>query len=229
MRKIKSILYSSCIAIAFSACVGEDIIQDEVPERVTIANPVETLAVGGTHQFTATFWNNVGMEESADLVWASSNTDVVTITNQGLATGVGLGDADITVSLDGRFDVSQVFMVRTGDMTVEVEETVERAGALRTTSSYALAGDFTLSDNNGSLELTFAQNFVASSSLPGLYVYLTNNPNTINGALEIGPVTSFAGAHSYTVPGTVDINDYSYVLMYCKPFVVKVGDGEFQN
>ncbi|MEM9549152.1 MAG: hypothetical protein AAGA77_24405, partial [Bacteroidota bacterium] len=61
--------------------------------------------------------------------------------------------------------------------------------------------------------------------LPGLYVYLTNNRNTTANALEIGAVEVFNGAHTYTVED-VGINDYKFLLYFCKPFNVKVGDGE---
>ena len=57
------------------------------------------------------------------------------------------------------------------------------------------------------LELQFASNYTASSALPGLFIYLSNNANTNGDALEIGPVTDFSGAHSYTIPNT-GILDY---------------------
>ena len=41
-------------------------------------------------------------------------------------------------------------------------------------------------DESDELILSFAENYKTDDVLPGLYVYLTNNPNTINGALEIG-------------------------------------------
>jgi len=59
-----------------------------------------------------------------------------------------------------------------------------------------------------------------------LYVYLTNNPSTTAGALEIGKVTVFEGTHIYTIEGDIPLNQYNYLLYFCKPFNVKVGDGE---
>ena len=66
-----------------------------------------------------------------------------------------------------------------------------------------------------------------ATSLPGLYVYLTNNPSTVNNAYEIGRVETFNGAHSYRISG-VGLNEYDYLLYWCKPFSVKVGDGEIK-
>ena len=40
-------------------------------------------------------------------------------------------------------------------------------------------------------------------------------------------VTVFSGAHSYQIVNAgIDITTYDYLLYYCKPFVVKVGDGK---
>ena len=103
----------------------------------------------------------------------------------------------------------------------------ERSGAIRTTSSYLLEGSFTLRQDGNDIVLEFADNYRASTSLPGLYVYLTNNPSTSNNAFEIGRVETFEGAHSYRISG-VGLNDYDYLLYWCKPFSVKVGDGEME-
>ena len=73
----------------------------------------------------------------------------------------------------------------------------------------------------------FGDDYQASTSLPGLYVYLTNNPATANNAFEIGRVEIFNGAHSYRISG-VGLNEYDYLLYWCKPFSVKVGDGEIR-
>jgi len=102
-----------------------------------------------------------------------------------------------------------------------------RIGTIRTTSSYKLEGDFTLKEEDGKLIIDIADNYEASDALPGLYIYLTNNPNTNTGAVEIGAVDIFKGAHTYEVTG-VNINDFDYLLYFCKPFGVKVGDGEIK-
>ncbi len=75
---------------------------------------------------------------------------------------------------------------------------ITKSGATVTTSSYVLTGDFTLSEiqNSKNLDLQIAENYQASTSLPGLYLYLSNNPNSINGALEVRPVSTFNGAHA---------------------------------
>ncbi len=102
-----------------------------------------------------------------------------------------------------------------------------RSGVIQTTSSYVMEGDFEIRIEAGQLLIDIADNYWASFALPGLYVYLTNNPNTTANALEIGAVEVFNGVHQYLV-NDVGLNDYNYLLYFCKPFNVKVGDGEIQ-
>ena len=122
--------------------------------------------------------------------------------------------------------VSDTTQVTVADTTV-VGGDDQKAGSIRTTSSYLLEGDFTITQSEGNLVIQFASNYKASRSLPGLYVYLSNNPNSTSDAKEIGAVTVFEGVHSYTVPG-IGLEDYTYLLYYCKPFRVKVGDGKIE-
>jgi len=118
-------------------------------------------------------------------------------------------------------------------MTVVGSETVvtnlTRTGSLKTTTFYDLAGSFVMEKVGTDLILSFNDDYIASSNLPGLYVYLTNNPATTNGALEIGKVQVFNGAHEYVIPGDIPLEEYGHLLYFCKPFTVKVGDGTFDN
>lgn len=224
------ILYLFALAIlSLGGCIGDDIIDDRVDPIVRISNPIDTMEISTTYQFEGTYLNNVGKEETNDFVWSSSSEDIISITTSGLATAHAIGNTIIKVeSVDNEGNmIENERMVVVGTSTVVA--TSERTGTLQTTSSYALQGDFTLKNDNGNLVLSFGDNYNASTSLPGLYAYLTNNPNTTSGAYEIGKVSVFDGAHSYELPNSIDIMDYEYVLYFCKPFNVKVGDGQFDN
>ena len=216
-------------ALIFNSCIGDDIINDRVDPVIRITNPIDSIEVNSSYQLEATFFNNVGKETSLDLTWSSSDEATVEVTNTGLLTANQLGNAIITVEGDAPSGemVKYDFLIVVGNSTVV--SSTERSGSLETTSSYALEGDFTLKEDGGVLKLTFDDNYKASSALPGLFVYLTNNPNTTAGAFEIGAVSDFDGAHSYDLPNSIGLMDYEYVLYFCKPFNVKVGDGQFQN
>lgn len=208
----------------FTGCIGDDIVDDYVPPAVRITNPVDTLAEGDSWQFVAKFTNNVGAEEDLPVQWSSNNPSVLTIDENGLATAVSKGPATITARANYQgttVEDSQQVIV---DETTVVKPTT-RSGEIKTTSSYTLKGNFVISEEGNGIKITISDDYMASTALPGLYVYLGNNPNSIANAYEIGLVQVFNGAHSYTVPD-VGLNNYAYILYWCKPFNVKVGEGK---
>lgn len=216
---------SGWLVLCCSACIGDDIIDDRVPAEVRITDGVDTLAVGSTYAFRATYFNEIGLAENLPVAWFSSDPVVISIDAAGLATAASVGQSVLSAEVtrpDNTVLRSErlVTVAETGSTTADT-----RTGVIRTTSSYLLEGDFTISAPAGPLVIEIADNYRASTALPGLYVYLSNNPNSTSGALEIGPVEVFSGAHRYTVPN-VGLDQYAYLLYYCKPFNVKVGDGE---
>ncbi len=220
-----------CIFIVFlgvfilSSCIGDDIVFDEVEESVRILNPVESIGVNETYQFTAIFTNNVGMEEPRTILWSSSDPSIVEIDATGFASAKekGITEISASVEMENNEIVADVISVMVNDTTVISNQV--RTGELSTTSSYTLEGAFTITENDdNSLTISLSDDYKASESLPGLYIYLGNNPSTISSALEIGAVNVYNGSHSYTVEN-VGINDYTHLLYWCKPFNVKVGEG----
>lgn len=223
------IIFLFLISILFQSCIGDDIIQDRVEPTIRIQNPLDSLAINSSYQFEYRYLNNVGTEEAVTVDWSSSNQTAITIDNNGLAQAVGEGTADISVAYnDGTNTITDLTTVNVGTVTI-VTENESRSGTVVTTSSYALGGDFLLEKNDSEeLVLSFSDNYEASTALPGLYIYLTNNPNTTEEALEIGAVTIFSGAHEYNLGTDIDLFEYSHVLYFCKPFNVKVGDGAIE-
>lgn len=220
--------------VFFSGCIGDDIVLDTIDESIKITNSIDSLEVGMSYQFEVRFLNNVGQMENRPVTWTSSDSEVLTIDENGLATGIAAGIVDIisTIDLVEKEPISDIVSVTVTEeevIIVEPEPASERTGTLQTTSSYIFEGGFVLKKTEDELRLELLDDFSASSSLPGLYLYLTNNPTTNNNALEISEITQFSGAQSFVLPEGVGLNDYQYVLGYCKPFSVKVGDGEFEN
>ncbi|MEM7162551.1 MAG: hypothetical protein AAF487_08955 [Bacteroidota bacterium] len=211
--------------IFLASCVKDDFIDDRVDPVLRISNAPDTIAIDTLYQFQYTYRNNIGIEEEIDVNWSSSNDAIFSIDQNGLCTPQGIGSAYVKIDAVTNELVDSA-LVHIGNETVI--PTTERTGSLNTTTFYTLEGDFVLREDGDNLILEFAENYEASSSLPGLYVYLTNNPNTTSGAYEIGAVSVFSGEHSYSISG-VDINEYDYILYFCAPFNVKVGDGQFEN
>ncbi len=223
-----SILFLGLLLSLLTSCIGDDIIADEVPERLRINNRIDSLKLGDSFQFEVMFFNNIGQAEDRQVDWNTSDANVISVSPSGLATAHEKGAATITatVNIPDRAPVEDSFEVVVSDVTTEVEAMTNRNGSIKTTSSYVLTGDFELFQEGNSLILSFDESYRASSALPGLYVYLTNNPNTTTNAYEIGMVTQFNGAHTYEIPADIGLDTYNYLLFFCKPFRVKVGDGE---
>ncbi len=211
--------------LMLGACIGDDFVDDRVDPVLRITNSIDSLAIDSSYQFEFSYLNNVGQEEQIAAVWTSGSEEIISITDTGFATALAAGSSEIQASYEyegGR--AIDIIQVSVGGNTVETEITGKK-GTVQTTSSYKLQGDFTLAEVGSDLQLNFGSDYEASTALPGLFVYLSNNPNTTADALEIQAVEVFAGAHSYTIPN-VGIEDYRYVLYFCKPFNVKVGHGE---
>lgn len=220
----KTCLFVAALFVTMSSCIKDDFVDDLVDPVIRIMNPLDTLAQGSSYSFKASFFNAIGEREEVPVVWSSSDPSILTIGADGVAEGIQFGTVTLTVSttFEGEL-VTAMRQVAVGNTTVVSE--LSRTGTVNTTSTYALSGDFTISQNATDLLLEFEAGYEASTALPGLYVYLSNNPNSIASAYEIGAVTVFNGAHNYTIPNT-DLYDYQYVVYFCKPFNVKVGHGE---
>ncbi len=219
MRKI----WFSLPVTVFAACIGTDLVEDLVEERVIIQNVITSFKIGDSYQFRATYFDHAGIVSNTTLTWSSGDESVITIDMDGVATAVSQGLTTITVAITGAS--SSIEVAADTNTTTLLQE---RIATLVTVSSYPLSGDVTLMDEGDSFIMTFSDDFSTTSALPGLYVYLTNNPNSINNALEIARVKDFRGAQSYDIPVEEDFGlfTYNYVLFYCKPFVVPVGLGE---
>ena len=229
MKKV--ILFVVWILPIFS-CVKTDFVNDRVDPKIFISNPLlELKKNGASHQFQVNYFNYVGKEiENPNVSWTSNNPSVLAITEDGIASGLEFGTATVTATLitseeDLTITNKDDVMVSMSTLT----ESIEFIGTIVSTSNYLLKGSYALKvHENNTLRLSLGNDYEASTSMPGLYIYLGNNPTSIADAYEIGPVTVFQGAHFYNLPSTISIYDYSYILYWCKPFGVKVGEGQIQ-
>ena len=221
---MKKILFFQLVVLTMaSSCIGDDFVNDTVDPVLRISTSLDSLELGTSIQFEHNFFNNVGIEESVDAVWSSSDDDIIAVSRTGLAEAIAPGSAYVQALLvTTEAELRDSLLIHVGNNTVVSEMSIE--GSIRTTSSYELTGDFTLRSDGQDLSLEFENNYKASSALPGLFIYLSNNPNSISGALEISRVDVFSGTHTYDI-SNVGINEYSHILYFCKPFNVKVGDG----
>jgi len=215
-------IYYFLILFVLSGCIGFDIVEDEVEPVVVVLNPIDSLKIDDQYQLEAMYLNNVGLLETVDINWSTSDKQIISVTSTGLIEAITEGKATIIAEYESASDTLEIY---SGTATSVIE--MGRAAELTTVSSYPLSGTVFLEVNDEKTVLSFSDNFKTTSALPGLYVYLSNNINTTAGAFEVGAVTSFSGAQEYEINSSVGINDYSHVLFFCKPFNVAVGNGAF--
>ena len=150
----------------------------------TIDSSTATSTLTDTESTSSTSTTDTGTTTTTD---SDTSTSTTTDTDSTTNTSTTIGDDD--------------------DVVVTAPQSYQ--GSIRTTSSYKLTGSYEYGLNDaGQLVLDIAGNYEASTALPGLYVYLSNNPNSTSGSYEIAEVTVFNGAHSYTLPSSIDISDY---------------------
>ncbi len=214
--------FLSFMVLFLVSCINDDFINDTVEPQLRITSTVQELGVGDQFQFEKVYLNNVGQEEIVDAFWTSSNPTILSITEDGLATAISGGEVQVavTTTIDGN-QLTETIPVIVGEETIAAANSI--SGEIVTTTFYDLQGSFTLTQEGDDLFLDIADNYEATSALPGFYIYLSNNRNSIAGAKEIGEVTVFEGAHNYTIPDT-GLNEYAFIVYYCKPFNVKVGE-----
>lgn len=225
-----SILFALLLSSLLWSCIGDDFINDFVEPEIRLNTTPDSLTIDSTFRYSARYFNNVGVETTVSFDWLSSDPAVASVDALGNVTAHTLGTVEISASYsDGMNTASAMSMLHTAEtpITIVPEEPDTLVGRVETTTFYELEGDFTLREDldEGTIVLSFVDDYRADTALPGLYVYLSNNPNSTANAYEIGEVTTFSGAHQYTIP-EVAIDQYAYVLYFCKPFNVKVGDGE---
>lgn len=242
--------------LLFYGCVGEDFINDYVDPSLRITNPILEIREGSSYQFNVQFFDESGTKVAQpDLSWSVSPPNALTILQDGTITAVRAGQTILSVSTTGlqgntvqattEFNITvapgEVSTPTTATTSATTASTTTDTGSntdgvvvatpfyegqIRSTSSYLLEGNYRYEHNGEHILITIDNSYQADTALPGLYVYMGNNPNTTAGAYEIGPVTIFQGAHEYSLPSNIELMDYQYILYWCKPFNVKVGEAK---
>ncbi len=194
--------------------------------RVVVSAPT-TLTVTEAIQLSATAYTLTGtVVPGITVQWQSSNIAVATVSVSGLLSAVGSGTTLISAVVNGITSLPISLTVVPGERVARIMPGPIAGEAARGTARIVRL-------SSGALELRFDADF-ATDNGPSLFVYLANcnllsfsNLNTCT-RVELGTLKSISGAQSYAIPASVGINEYSHVLVHCKPFVVTFGTGRFE-
>lgn len=116
------------------------------PKSVVVTSPNSTILVGQTEQMTATVTMTDNTTKPGTGVWGSDNMSVATVTQSGLVTGVGVGDATIFFDQTGNGRGTKKLRVipktlwtvsGKGDMVFDMPTYVSRVRIIGTYTGYS--------------------------------------------------------------------------------------------
>ncbi len=211
------------VIVILPACIGEDVIEDLIPESIKITADPDTNALGinDSIQFTAQYFDDLGKETNEyTILWKSSDTSLVKIDSiTGLAVRDDEGPVVISACANG---ISQDWSLDQGVIT--------RTGTFDNSySSYKTIGTVSLEDPGiGDVVIHFHADTDVGSG-PKLYMLLanviTNSYAIENGGTPVNATfaqitpniisSPIVGENYYYPPDGVNINDYQYVVFYC--------------
>ena len=174
------------------------VVGSAVITSVTVTPSAPTIPAGTTQQFTAIARYSDGSSQDvssaaswiASLSLAAPATTVVTISPEGLATGVSAGTSNITAQFAGMTSPA-VLLTVTNATLVSIGVTPNPGKTNVGGSSVAFAATGTFSDNT-------------TRSITGLVNWSTSDPRvTITQAGVATPPTSASGAGTFTITATV--------------------------
>lgn len=117
-------------------------------------------------------------------------------------------------------------MVEEDSESLDAEVDVLGSGSFEPNNdyNYPAEGNFTIVTNDEGTVIELDENFL-TQSLPDLVIYLSNESDNDDNASVISEVTVSSGAQSFVIPEDLNPDDYTYVLLFCRMYNVKVGFG----
>jgi hypothetical protein len=206
-----------------TACVGEDIAPISlIDSRVQITEYPEQLKVGESFMLKAEYFDSLGTPVTRNLTWTSSNNQLATVDSSGKLTAIDTGTVVIKVNVGSVSDSVSIMISK--DETIVV--VTMRSGTLMGRSGYKISGNFRVFREGDKVKLEVS-NAQIDNSAPGPFYYLSNQQNSISGALSFGKASN--GNATYELPAGTTVSTYNYLLVWCDPFNVLLGYGQLSN
>lgn len=244
MRKYWSILV---FLLVLSGCIGVDYLDDPiVGESIETESQPIALLKGNSFQATARYYNQYGIEQPVDLVWASSSPVIASVSANGLVTANASGQATIVVSFNTIQSSFQVNVVLDETQVASIEVTVpENQTSLAIGGTKSLSA--TVKNINGqplmgrTVEWFSENTSIASVDNTGLVTGLGMGmadihaksegvkSNVITFSVGGGRSGSFVGAGGYTAVGTATLSlmDNKLILQFSNNFQTSFALGTF--
>ncbi len=222
---------------------GLEAVIEGFPEKLEFIQTITSLDVADNDipLFRAQFINFKLQQIDVPITWSTSDESILTVDDDGVPSPISKGTVTVTASVSGEntqsgeaISVSKALEV--SDQTVVIAEPdpvpVQRiigSGDFQGLTGYSAAGGFEIiEENTNPLTIEFSSNF-DTGRVPDLVLYLSNSTRTNAGALFISETVSNQGAQIFELPEATNIDDYEFVLLYCRAFNVPVGFATIQR
>ena len=195
--------------------------EENIPEQITIIDFKPVLNVEETYTLVAQFFDTSGVLSTTTTIhWSSTNEAVVSIDQNGVATAKSVGMATIKASA-GLQPVES-------EMEVTVIQPSERQVNLQGNGGYNISGTGVLRKNSEGNLILELKGVVVSG--PGPYFYLSNHSKNINNGINLGKSSNGDFEFDITsIDPNATINSYDYLVVWCKPYGITLGFGQFDN
>lgn len=193
---------------------------EEDVAQVVLESPVgNQIGTGQEIVLTVKVFNVLGEPiEDVELEFESLDPNYILVDENGVVTGLSNGFGRIIATVEG---------IQSNTLGIQVGQT-SRTGTFAGANGYDASGSTELfTAENGELMLRLNDNFDTDFAL-GTFIYLSNSTQgnlTKNEGLEINEVST-GGAHLFNVSSidpTVNIDDFDYVVVLCKPATITFG------
>ena len=177
--------------------------------------------VGESSQLSIEVTNVKGEElPEKNVVWSSSNTEIATVSSSGYVSFLAEGTVNIYATVD---------QIKSNDVMFQVMSTSGvQTGTFVGKTGHSVSGTVELKRSGTTYILTFNDDFSTQNG-PELYVTLASRESVYTSSdYTVAAIAgNTTGKRSYTISG-VDISNYSYVHIWCKPFNVVFGSAKLK-
>lgn len=212
--------------LPLASCIQTDF-EDPLPEVFMITNDIRdiTFRVSESYVLNTIYTDNIGDTLDADVVWTSSDNDILSF-NGDTAFCHQVGSVFITAESNGKQDTQ---VVEVFGQDEEVEVATSRIGELQGTG-YDITGDITLEINDQGELYLIVEDYIPDGPGPYFYLSTANESRSVSG-LNLGEART-SGNYEYNlsaIDSTFTLNTFDYLIVWCEPFGVRLGFGEFNN
>lgn len=205
LQKGQSFITASANGIQSFALLLNVIEDSSAVATITIIKDTAKINVGDQFLYEAEVRNGFGDLMNETVEWSSSDSTVLRINNNGLATALKAGSSNITANASGVFSAISPIAIVNG-------LTGRRSGSFQNENGYSVSGNVEVRPSAGNnFELAFT-NFNCQPG-PALYIHLSNS---VSAGVEIGTLNQLNGDFTVQLPANILLNDYDYVLIWCK-------------